>query len=136
MVYFNTCKLKWQNTADNAIVSFFWTGTILKKQSQDSEEWAEIPDNSNENLTYTMSLNYPNPFNPSTMIGYQLPVNSYVNIRIYDVLGKEIKTLVSEYKSAGSYNVEWRPENIPSGVYFYRIQIGKYNEIRKMIFQK
>jgi photosystem II stability/assembly factor-like uncharacterized protein len=83
---------------------------------------------------YALWQNYPNPFNPSTVISYQLPVNSYVSLKIYNTLGQEVQTLVNEYKQTGSYSIEWKPDNLPSGVYFYRIQAEKYNEIKKMIY--
>jgi hypothetical protein len=87
-----------------------------------------------ETRKYALYQNYPNPFNPSTFISYQLPVNSYVSLKIYNTLGQEVRTLVDEYKQTGSYSIEWKPENIPSGVYFYRLQIEKFSEMKKMLY--
>jgi len=71
---------------------------------------------------YSLSQNYPNPFNPSTKISWQLPVGSQQTLKIYDVLGNEITTLVDEYKPAGRYEVEFNAANLPSGVYFYQLR--------------
>jgi agmatine deiminase len=82
---------------------------------------------------YELSQNYPNPFNPATIISYQLPVTSEVKLTVYDLLGKEIATLVNEVKSAGNYEVEFNAQNLSSGIYFYSIQAGMFSQSRKMI---
>jgi photosystem II stability/assembly factor-like uncharacterized protein len=82
---------------------------------------------------FSLEQNYPNPFNPKTKIKYQISKLSFVKIQIYDVLGNEIATLVNEEKPAGSYEAEFNPANLPSGIYFYRIQAGSYSETRKMV---
>ena len=86
--------------------------------------------------TFELSQNYPNPFNPSTVIKYQIPQNSFVNINVYDVLGNQVRTLVREDKAAGSYSVKFDASNIPSGVYFYTIQAGAFSQTKKMILMK
>ena len=85
---------------------------------------------------YLLSQNYPNPFNPSTTIKYSIPNASKAIIKIYDVLGNEIETLVNEYKPAGTYELNWYAANLPSGVYFYRLQAGSFVETKKMILIK
>ncbi|NWG27489.1 MAG: T9SS type A sorting domain-containing protein [Ignavibacteriaceae bacterium] len=85
---------------------------------------------------FILNQNYPNPFNPSTKISWQSPVASWQTIKIYDVLGNEVATLVDEYKPAGSYEVEWDAINYPSGVYFYRLQAGSLVETKKLILMK
>jgi len=85
---------------------------------------------------YALFQNYPNPFNPSTTLRYQIPASSFVTLKVYDVLGSEVATLVNEEKSVGSYEVEFSATAIPSGVYFYRIQAGNYLETKKMILMK
>jgi len=67
-------------------------------------------------------LNYPNPFNPSTTIRFDLPREVHVLLRIFDILGHEVATLVDEEKSAGGYRIEWRAAELRSGMYFYRIE--------------
>jgi hypothetical protein len=82
---------------------------------------------------FALMQNYPNPFNPSTMISYQLPVSSNVTLKVFDVLGNEIATLVNEEMSAGIYKVNFNSYNLASGVYMYKIQAGEFVEMRKMI---
>jgi len=85
---------------------------------------------------FSLSQNYPNPFNPSTKIKFAIPKSSFVNLKVYDVLGNEIATLVDEYKLAGKYEVEFNASALPSGVYFYQLKAGKYTATKKMILLK
>ncbi|OYV84749.1 MAG: hypothetical protein B7Z63_06465 [Ignavibacteriae bacterium 37-53-5] len=85
---------------------------------------------------FSLSQNYPNPFNPSAIISYQLPTNSFVTLKLYDVLGKEVETLVNERQSAGSYSVRFNGVNLPSGVYFYRLEAGSYHDTKKFLLLK
>jgi len=85
---------------------------------------------------YSLEQNYPNPFNPTTKIKYQLPKISFVTIKVYDVLGKEISTLVNEEKPAGNYEVELTGDGLPSGIYFYQLRAGNYIETKKMVLIK
>ena len=82
---------------------------------------------------FELSQNYPNPFNPNTVISYQLPVSGNVTLKVYDVLGNEIVTLVNEEKPAGSYGVEFDGSNLSSGVYFYQLRATDYLQTKKMI---
>jgi len=81
---------------------------------------------SNEEEVYTFNLiqNYPNPFNPSTIINYQIPELSFVTIKVYDVLGREVITLLNEEKPVGNYEVEFNATDLPSGIYFYQLRVG------------
>jgi hypothetical protein len=90
----------------------------------------------NPPVSYSLSQNYPNPFNPTTAIIYQLPVNSLVRLKIYDVLGREVQTLVDRRQNAGSYSVNFKANNLPSGVYFYRLETGSYNYTKKLLLLK
>lgn len=96
--------------------------------------------NINDQLTmlsdFHLMQNYPNPFNPSTKIRYSVPHTSLVHIKVYDVLGNEIETLVDEYKSAGTYEITWNAENLPSGLYFYQLKAGEFIQTKKMILLK
>jgi len=85
---------------------------------------------------YLLSQNYPNPFNPSTSISYSLPKSGYVTLKVFNILGNEVTTLVNEAKAAGQYNVEFNASNLPSGIYFYKIQSGSFTETKKMILLK
>ncbi|MFA7360654.1 MAG: T9SS type A sorting domain-containing protein [Candidatus Kapaibacterium sp.] len=87
-------------------------------------------------LSYSLSQNYPNPFNPVTKINFELPGDGKVKLMIYDVLGREIKTLVNEVKQAGKYTVEFNGSNFASGVYFYRIESGKFTDVKRMVLVK
>jgi flagellar hook assembly protein FlgD len=86
-------------------------------------------------LSYSLTQNYPNPFNPSTTISYQLPASGFVTVKVYNILGKGIATLVNEKQEAGVYQVQWTP-NVSSGVYFYQLQAGGFTEVKKMVFTK
>ena len=85
---------------------------------------------------FELSQNYPNPFNPSTTIKFQIPRNGFVTLKVYDVLGNEVATLVSEEKPAGSYKVEFDGSNLASGIYIYRLTSGNYTASKKLILLK
>lgn len=84
-------------------------------------------------VEYRLTQNFPNPFNPSTKINYQIPEGGRVTMKVYDVLGVEIATLVNREQDAGYYEIEFNAATIPSGVYFYELQIGDFREIKKMM---
>jgi hypothetical protein len=85
---------------------------------------------------YQLFQNYPNPFNPSTDISYSLPTRQIITVKVYDILGKEITTLVNEEKPAGRYTVSFNPRNLSSGIYFYTFRAGGFSQTKKMIFLK
>jgi hypothetical protein len=85
---------------------------------------------------FRVSQNYPNPFNASTVISYELPYQSQVTIDIYDILGRKVGTLQDCIKPAGYHQVIWDAKGISSGVYFYRLQVDDYAEIKKMMLMK
>jgi hypothetical protein len=85
---------------------------------------------------FMLEQNYPNPFNPSTVISYQLPVTNNVTLKVFDVLGNEIATLVNEEKTAGEYEVEFNAMGLPSGIYFYQLKAGDFIQTKKMILLK
>lgn len=84
----------------------------------------------------TLFANRPNPFNPSTVIRYSIAGDSKVNLVVYDLLGREVATLVNEYKEAGEYEVSFSPKGLPSGVYLYRIKTNSFQDVKKMLFLK
>jgi len=94
------------------------------------EENNEIP------TEFSLKQNYPNPFNPITKIKYSIPKSSQVSLKIFNTLGEELKTLVNEEKPVGTYEVNWNASNLPSGVYFCRLQAGSFVQTRKMILLK
>ena len=85
---------------------------------------------------FLVMQNYPNPFNPSTRINYSIPQSENVTLIIFNVLGRQITTLVNQEKPAGNYTVEFNGSNLPSGVYFYQIQAGSFMETKKMLLLK
>ena len=97
-----------------------------------------VVDNSVQNKPERFSLgqNFPNPFNPSTTIKYSIPKNSLVRLKVYNILGEEVAILVNEEKPVGTYEVKFNATNLPSGVYFYRLQAGSFVETKKMIIIK
>src|SRR5690606_1466374 len=90
--------------------------------------------------SFSLSQNYPNPFNPKTSIEYKVGSTEYVTLKVYDVLGREVATLVNEVKQPGIYEVEFNPAsgigNLSSGVYYYQLQSGNFIETKKMIYLK
>jgi len=84
----------------------------------------------------SLSQNYPNPFNPSTSIDFQLPQRTIVTLSVFDVLGRQVATLLNEEKQAGSYRVTWDASVLPSGIYFCRMRTSSYSETRKMMLTK
>ena len=89
--------------------------------------------NSSSITSFKLLQNYPNPFNPSTKIEYSIPQTCFVTLKVYDVLGKEISTLVNENKFSGKYQVEFKGTSFSSGIYFYRIQAGSFSATKKFI---
>ena len=94
-------------------------------------------------LSYNLAQNYPNPFNPSTAIDFIIPKSSFVNLSVYDILGRKVSTLINEEKPAGSYEIKFNAANLPSGIYFYKIeatpvggQAGGFVQTKKMILMK
>ena len=85
---------------------------------------------------FSLQQNYPNPFNPATMLSYQLPVDSYVTLKVYDVLGREVSALVNEKQNAGQFSEQWDATKMPSGVYFYTLQAGEYRATKRMLLLK
>jgi hypothetical protein len=86
--------------------------------------------------TYALLQNYPNPFNPTTKIEYALPATQRVVLKMYDVLGREVQTLVNEQQAPGVYRVNVNAAGFASGVYFYRLEAGSFVQLRKMLLLK
>jgi hypothetical protein len=85
---------------------------------------------------FSLSQNYPNPFNPTTKIGFSVPLSNYVDLRVYDLLGREVQVLASSYMTAGEYEIDFDGRNLSSGMYYYRLQTGDNVAVKKMTIVK
>jgi predicted peptidase len=134
----------WTATASDGLISvasadtfLFWTPSAVTGIENLADE---VPED------YALRQNYPNPFNPSTMIRFSLPKSGHVTLKVYDVLGREVETLVEGERTAGDYSVEWTPNNLASGVsskggyasgvYFYRLQAGAFSDVKRLVLLK
>ncbi len=98
--------------------------------------FTDVNDEINLPNSFLLSQNYPNPFNPVTTVQYSIPFSDIVTLKVYDVIGNEITTLVNEFKNAGTYEVNFNALNLSSGIYFYKIKSGNFNETKKMLLLK
>lgn len=118
------------STSSYSNVGSFKIGSVTEVESDE-----DIP------ISYRLEQNYPNPFNPTTVINYSLPQAEYVTIKIYDMLGREVRTLINSEIEAGKHSVEWSGKNelgqtVSSGMYIYRIEAGNFVQVRKMLLLK
>ncbi len=129
------------STSLNLAPGEFHIYTSVQLPVPDTTVITGIKDNSSNKITsYELDQNYPNPFNPSTIINYQIPKSGFVTLKIYDILGRELETLVNKEQTAGKYKLSFNSSekglSLPSGIYFYRIQAGNFMETKKMILLK
>ncbi|HXG00184.1 MAG TPA: T9SS type A sorting domain-containing protein [Bacteroidota bacterium] len=113
--------------ASSIVISGFLADTLLRSRVVAVNEQSDLP------ITYALHQNYPNPFNPTTTIKYQLPASVFVTLKVFDIVGREVATLVSDFQQPGYYTAEWNAGGIASGVYFYRIQAGSFAATRKLM---
>ncbi|MBK8981907.1 MAG: T9SS type A sorting domain-containing protein [Ignavibacteria bacterium] len=118
-------NLEWKQTRINGILS-----ALINKRFNILSKINTQPE------SFVLSQNYPNPFNPVTKITFSIPVSGNISIRVYDITGKEIKTLVNEFRNAGTYDTEFNGSDLSSGVYYYKMETGNFSEIKKMILIK
>ena len=116
-------KIKGANMTSHSVALFYSTPSGVR-------------DKYDSQLNFALNQNYPNPFNPSTTIRYHLPKSVFVTLRIYNLAGQEIETLVNGLQGAGEHEIIWQPKGLPSGIYFYRIQADDFTETIKLILQK
>jgi photosystem II stability/assembly factor-like uncharacterized protein len=142
----------WIQASSDLVPAFMMAGELdenyIYAATSDSKIWRRPISNVLTNVDhhlfipkeFNLEQNYPNPFNPSTKISWQSPVGSWQTLKVYDVLGKEVATLVDEYKPAGSYEVEFKStvgsRQLASGIYYYQLRSGDYVETKKMILMK
>ncbi|MBI2418234.1 MAG: T9SS type A sorting domain-containing protein [Ignavibacteriales bacterium] len=118
---------KWIGTSGGGLAVFREGGVILNAEKNPETVFDK---------DFLLYQNYPNPFNPVTKIDYRVPENCVVTLKVFDVLGKEVATLVNEVQSAGKYSLMFNGANLPSGIYFYRLQAGQYSEVKKLALVK
>lgn len=121
---------------NNNLIAAGWDGMVLGTTNGGGTTSVEDDIDGYIPEEFFLQQNYPNPFNPSTVISWQSPVGSHQTLKIYDVLGNEIVTLVNEFKSAGSYKVNFNADGLSSGIYFYRLRAGSFVETKKMLLLK
>ena len=121
---------------DKSVASDFAQTFGVKQGISDPNGPDNIPIYENVPKEYALKQNYPNPFNPVTNIQYDLPIDNFVTIKVYDLIGREVMSLVNEMKEAGSYMASFNGTDLPSGIYYYRIKAGGYEQVRKMILIK
>lgn len=134
----------WSYIIDNKLASVVGNDTsrgtidLAFSESVDTSTVTSVLENYNESLEnqFSLSQNYPNPFNPSTTIKFTLPVDSKITLKIYDILGSHVRTLSSGIKKAGSYEIEFRADNLASGVYIYELRTDNFYDSKKMILVK
>jgi hypothetical protein len=119
-----------QESNENTIAS------IWEIEFYGPDRFYKINNGTESPTSFMLSQNYPNPFNPSTTFKYSIAKQSSVLIKIYDLIGNEIETLVNEEKPVGTYELTWNASNLPSGVYFYQLRAGDFVETKKMILMK
>ena len=118
------------NDKQNEIAEGFWEQVNTSISPVGVNEEKNIP------KEYNLFQNYPNPFNPSTTIQFDLPNESFTKLEIFNILGRKVSTLVSEKLAAGTYKYGWKPEGMPSGIYFYRLNTEKFTKTDKMLLLK
>jgi len=121
---------RWNHTDLKTNMEFILEQLMGEKTTTGAEPASGIP------LTYGLSQNYPNPFNPATTIEYQLPKQSFVKLKIFDLLGREIATLVNDKQDAGKHSVRFDALSLTSGVYFYKLEAGDFTQARKLLLLK
>jgi hypothetical protein len=138
----NITGLPMRVTTDSTFIYTFggYDGSVVTANSYVYKFKNTVSGISTENPTipsaYSISQNYPNPFNPVTKISYALPKSGLVTIRVFDILGREISTLVNDVKLAGTYSVDFNAANLSSGMYFYKIETNGFTDIKKMMLIK
>jgi len=122
---------------DDKVVSGKYSYRLKQIDNDGQFEYSKVIEiDINGTKKFELTQNYPNPFNPTTNIQYAISSRQFVTLKVYDVLGNELKTLVSENKEAGNYSVNFNASNLPSGVYIYKLQAGEFTQTRKMTLLK
>jgi hypothetical protein len=134
-------RIRTGDTFDGLVGILFFSHQYYKLTPRKDDDFIGYTSNISNEIElpgkYSLTQNYPNPFNPSTKINFSLPVEGNVTLRIYDILGREIRTLINnEIKPAGQYTINFDASILPSGVYLYRLQAGNFVQVKKMMLLK
>ncbi len=134
--------MDWVNLSDNVFNSFGWSLSLdddgyFYLGTQAMGLYRTSIELKKKNISsFSLSNNFPNPFNASTTIQYDVPLPSFITLKIYDIMGREIQTLISKYMASGSYYISWNAAKFASGVYFYQLRAGDFIETKKLILLK
>lgn len=132
-----TTEINEYSFTDKTVDAGSYTYRLMQKDFDGTFAYSqEVEVEINLPLDYSLDQNYPNPFNPTTIIRYAIPADDFVSIKLYDVLGNEVTTLVNEQKQAGRYEMLFNASNIASGVYYYQINSGSFTQTRKLVLMK
>ncbi|HMT12048.1 MAG TPA: T9SS type A sorting domain-containing protein, partial [Ignavibacteria bacterium] len=122
--------------SDDGVVGDGWYVDDVKLTNYCAGTPVGIGQNTGIPLQYGLDQNYPNPFNPSTYIKFQLPEGGNVKITVFDILGKEVASLINEKMEAGYHNVEFNASDLASGLYIYKMESGNFTDVKKMMLIK
>lgn len=112
---------------------FFILGTVIQTSAFNKKQPVEFRGNPDK---FTLNQNYPNPFNPSTILSYSLKTDASVRLTIYNLVGQSVQVLVDSYQSAGDYEIVFDANDLPAGVYLYKLQVGDYSSVKRMTLVK
>jgi len=132
----NLVLIRMGDAPDNSLVPFTLNNLIWQKLNLVINQPTGVRESTVAPAAFGLSQNYPNPFNPSTVISFHLPVNSHVTLKVFDVTGREVATLVEGNLAAGNHTVPFVPRDLAGGIYFYQLTAGKFSQTRKTILMK
>ena len=134
----NSNSIKEYSFIDNSVCEGTYSYRLKQIDKDGQYKYSEAIeiDVSSAPKDYSLKQNYPNPFNPSTTISFSIPKTEFVTLKIFDILGNEVADLVNQELQAGNYNKQWNPAVLASGIYFYRLQAGQFNQTHKMNYLK
>lgn len=116
-----------------AVSLFFIIGTTVRLSADTKEQSMEFKGNPDR---FTLNQNYPNPFNPSTILSYTLKADAKVKLTVYNLVGQSVAVVVDEYQSAGDHEYSFDANDLPAGVYLYKLQVGDYSSVKRMTLVK
>ena len=116
-----------------AILSLFFVFGTLTVSADNKEQLVDIKGNPDK---FELNQNYPNPFNPSTLLSYNLKTDANVKLTVFNLVGQSVRILIDGYQTAGEYEVQFDANELPAGVYLYKLQVGDYSSVKRMTLVK